>query len=151
MEVCVMHDETYALLAERLAAGRVGIFGRRPCQVCGALDAFLGLFGAIGTHHGDDSLFVARSHGHPGWEFERRLAGASPARCEVCAAEVDAPGVRVDGCFLCAQCAPGWSDSDRLRGLARRRFVEHRYPTLPALQAFAGEVHRMRAGLGAMR
>jgi hypothetical protein len=146
-----MHDETYAALAERVATGRVGIFGRRPCQVCGGLGDFWGLFGAMVAHHGDHRVFVALSHGHAGWEVERRLAGDSPARCEVCAAEVAAPCVVVDHRFLCAQCPPGWRDADALRQLARRRYVERSYPTLPALQAVAEEIDDMRAALEGMR
>ncbi len=130
------------LLMRELTDGRltsIGIFGADVCQICGKIDTFWGLMGAMSSHH--RGVFVGSSHRHDEEDVTAALA-AHVRYCEVCLELVptaELSPVRQRFVFLHEQCAPR---HDRV--LSRRRYCDIKFPAAGDLALFLDRLDRMR-------
>jgi hypothetical protein len=129
----------------RLARSRVGIYGRRRCQVCGQLGQFSGWAGAMAAHGGGSGPFVALAHQHSAAERDQVRGPGNRARfCEVCGAPSSSTQ---RGTPLCGDCAASAAIVADLGDLARVRFIEHTALDDAALERFEQGIHVMACQL----
>lgn len=128
----------------------VGIFGAQICQLCGRLDTYSGLYGAMGSHCGPDREFVCYgcrvAHPQPtglavlDQEATRaKFVGQDSRHCEICRAQIAGePRNRYrhaeqerGGVWLCPGCVAAVRATDPtaqlpavVADLTRRRYVE---------------------------